>query len=422
MFESLVITLREGVEAALVLAIALALIRRRNLAHLNWALWSGAGLAVLASAVVALLATRITYNAELAEGIAMLIGAGLVCTLVVWMWRAAPRFKEEIESGITRAAQAGGTSGSAGLFLFAFGMVFREGLETAVFLSAAGFNSQGLGLWLGAFAGLALATVFGVLLARGSLKIQLKPFFSFTSAVLILIAVQLVIGGLHELSEAEVLPSSRAEMSLIGPLVKNQLLIFTLTVALAAGWLLFGSRREAAPAAAAAGGASGPEKRLERAAREREIRRRRWTGWTALAVVGLLATAFAREARLPVRAPAAAAPIEQGVIRLDASGLRDGHLHFYQAELAEGAVRFFVVQVGSQFRVCFDACEICGDKGYDEGPGSAICRNCTSPIALTSLGRSGGCNPIPLPHRLEGDRIAVAESDLRAALPRLKGR
>jgi uncharacterized membrane protein len=141
----------------------------------------------------------------------------------------------------------------------------------------------------------------------------------------------------------------------------------------------------------------------------------------ALIVVGFLAMAFVRQAQLPERAPAQAIAVEDGMIRLDASGLRDGHLHFYQVTLPEGAVRFFVVQVGSQFRTCFDACEICGAKGYDESAGAVVCRNCTSPIVLTSLGKSGGCNPIPLPHRIEGDRMTIADSDIRAMVPRLKG-
>src|SRR5437870_4539529 len=142
MFEALVITLREGVEAALVLAIALALLKRRGQERLY--------VPVFAGAAVALLATRLTYNEELAEGIAMLVGAVLVTTLVAWMWKAAPRFKAEIESGIERATAGRGAAGPIGLFLFAFGMVFREGVETAIFLSAAGFNSHGLMLWLGA--------------------------------------------------------------------------------------------------------------------------------------------------------------------------------------------------------------------------------------------------------------------------------
>jgi len=290
-----------------------------------------------------------------------------------------------------------------GLFLFAFGMVFREGVETAVFLSAAGFNSQGLGMWLGAIAGLVLATVFGILFVRGTLRFPLKPFFSVTSAVLILIAIQLVVGGLHELSEAEVLPSSKAEMALIGPIVKNELLLFTLTVALAAGWLLFGPRTDSAagsPAAAPAHG-SGPQARLVRAARAREITRRRWTGIVALLVVGFLTTAFVQQSRVPNRAPAEDVVIQQGRIGVDAAACRDGYMHFYQVALPQGPARFFVIQVGTELRTCFDACEICGDKGYFEDRGAVVCRNCTSPIALSSLGRSGGCNPIPLSHHLE---------------------
>ena len=371
MFEALVITLREGVEAALVLAIALALLKRRGQERLYVPVFAGAGLALLASASVALLASRLTYNEELAEGIAMLAGAILVTTLVAWMWKAAPRFKAEIESGIERATAGRGGAGPFGLFLFAFGMVFREGVETAIFLSAAGFNSHGLMLWLGATIGLVLAAVFGVLFARGSLRVPLKPFFSLTSAVLLLIALQLLVGGLHELSEAQVLPSSRAEMALVGPIVKNELLLFTLT--------------------------AGPARRLERAARQKEIARRRWTGVVGLAVVTFLSTAFVQESRLPARAKAQSLTLEGEAARFDAVACQDGHIHFYEVVLPEGAVRFFAIQVGQELRTCLDACEICGDKGYFESSGSVVCRNCTSPIAISSIGRTGGCNPIPLP-------------------------
>jgi FTR1 family protein len=417
MFESLVITLREGVEAALVLAIALALLERRNLRALKPALLAGAFVALLASGVVAWLALRIEWNQELAEGIAELVGAVLVATLVWWMWRAGPGFRAEIESGIGRAT--GGAGAALGVFLFAFGMVFREGAETAIFLSAARFNSEGLSLWFGALIGLVLAIAFGVLFVRGTIKIPLKTFFSVTSTVLILIAIQLLIGGLHELSEAEILPSSRAEMAIIGPVIKNELLLFTLTVALAAGWLLFGPR---ARAAAGAPVESGPEARLERATREREGRRRRWTGFIALAVVGLLATAFVQESRLPERPPANPVAFQDGIARVESAPLADGHLHFFEVTLDQAPVRFFAVQVGRDLKVCFDACEICGDKGYFEDKKNVVCRNCTAPIALATIGRTGGCNPIPLPHRVESGAFSIAEADIRAMLPRLKGK
>ena len=418
MFEAFVITLREGVEAALVLAIAQSLLKRRGLGHLSGALAGGTVVALIASIGVAFLATRLSYNEELAEGIAMLVGAALVLTLTWWMWRAAPHLRREIESGMERAA-----GGSApGVFLFAFGMVLREGVETAIFLSAAGFNSQGLGLWVGALSGLALAVLFGVLFIRGTLRVPLRPFFSLTSAVLLLIALQLLVGGLHELSEAQVLPSSRAEMALIGPLVKNELLLFTLTVAMAAGWLLFGPGERTAES----GATEGPEARLERAARDRDRVRRRWTGVVGVVVVGFLAVAFVRRSKLPDQASAQRVAFTAGELVLPAAPLADGRAHFFEATLGDSAtarpVRFFAIQVGSELRTCLDACVICGEKGYFEDRGAVVCRNCTSPIALTTLGRTGGCNPIPLPSRTVGGEVRVSAADLASARARIPGR
>jgi FTR1 family protein len=414
MFEALVVTLREGMEGALVLAIALAFLERQGRSGLKGALVAGTLAAVAGSAVLTFFLTRLTYNEELAEGIAMLVGSALVVSLVVWMWRAAPRMRQEIESGLTKATTS--ESGAFGVFLFAFVMVLREGIETAVFLSAASFSTEGLGLWLGAAIGLLLAVVFGVLFVRGSVKLPLKPFFSFTAAVLMLIAIQLFIGGLHELSEAEVLPSSQREMALIGPVVKNEMLLFTLTVAFAALWLLRPQRMPKVDAT------SGPEARLQRAAAARDANRRRWTGIIGLVVVGFLATAFVQGSRMPERPPATPMAFESGMLRLDPAPLADGRLHFYQVTLPEAPVRFFAVKVGDRVLTCFDACEICGDKGYFEDGHAVVCRNCASPISRATLGRSGGCNPIPLPHGTEGGVMTIAEHDVRAVLPHLQGR
>lgn len=418
MFESLIITLREGVEAVLVLSIALAFLRRRGQEHLTGALFGGAAAALALSAGVAWLATRITWNEELAEGIAMLIGAAMVVTLVVWMWRSAPHMREEIETGMGRASEGGGSVPA--VFTFAFAMVFREGVETAIFLSAARFNSEGVSLWLGALMGLALAVGFGVLLVRGSLKVPLRPFFTVTSAVLSLLALQLLVGGLHELSEAQVLPASKAEMAIIGPIVRSDLLIFTLTIAIAAGWLLLGGSRGAA---VPAGDASGPDARLARAAARREQTRRRWSGLVGLAVVALLSTAFVQQSKQPERAPAQALTLDAEGARLDTAPLGDGRLHFYEVPVAGVRVRFFAVRVGDEVKTCVDACEICGDKGYYESGSTLTCRNCSAPIVRSSLGRTGGCNPIPLPHHaLAGASIAVRSADLEAAIPHLQGR
>ncbi len=372
-------------------------------------------MALAGSVVLAVLATRMTYNEEIVEGTAMLVGAAFVLTLTWWMWKAAPRMKQEIEEGLAR----GSGGGALGVALFGFVMVIREGFETALFLSAAQFNSSGLQLLAGALVGLALATVFGVLFARGALKVPLKPFFSLTTAVLLLVAFQLVVGGLHELSEGKVLPASRTEMALVGPIVKNELLLFTLTLALAVGWMLSGAgRAPAAPSPAA----SGPESRLARAAAAGDAAWRRGLGVLGLLVVGLLAAAFITRARIPGPEPATPlAPTGDGVA-FEAGMLADGHMHFFDARLPAGNVRFFAIQVAGQIHTCLDACEICGPKGYFLQGGAVVCRNCTSPIALQSLGRGGGCNPVPVAFRRDGARVVLSTTDLEAAKPLGEGK
>jgi FTR1 family protein len=412
MFEAIVITLREGVEAALVLAIAMSFLRRRERLDLVTPLFAGAGVAILASIATAVLISRIPYNEELVEGVVMIVGAVMVFSLVYFMWRAAPHMRDEVETAMTRATAG---VGAAGVFLFAFGMIFREGLETAVFLSAVRFNSEGLGIWIGAGLGLAVAAVFGVLFVRGMIRIPLKPFFTVTTAVLVLLGVQLVVGGLHELSEAQVIPSSRSEMAILGPIVKNELLLFALTIALVAGWLL-APVRTSAPAAA-----EGAEARLSRARRAQDLSRRRWTGALGLGVVVALTTAFVQGSRIPAMEPAVALVAENGAVSFDAASLADGQARFFSADAGGSAVRFFALEVDGDIVTCLDGCEICGDTGYFQDGRDMVCRNCTSPIPARTLGRTGGCNPIPLESRTEGGRVIVTAADLAAGWPKLKG-
>jgi len=418
MFDALVITLREGVEAALVLAIASGLLQRRGQGARVPALLAGAAVAIAVSAVFAVLATRITWNEELVEGIAMLVAAVFVLALTWWMWRAAPRMREEIETRLTRGSQGG----ALGVALFGFVMVVREGFETAVFLAAAEFNSGGLTLWAGAGIGLAIAATFGILFARGTLRVPLKPFFSLTSVVLLLFAFRLLVGGLHELSEAQVLPASRTEMAIVGPIVKNELLLFTLTLALALGWMLLGAGRRAAAAEADPAARSAPAARLARAQAARD---RTWSRGFALLgalVVGLLATAFVTRARIPGPEPATVLSPESDHVSFETGPLADGKLRFYTVELPSGPVRWFALEAGGTLHVNLDACEICGPIGYFQEGTALVCRNCTSPIAPGSLARGGGCNPIPLPHRVEAGRVLLLISDLESARANAKGR
>ena len=114
---------------------------------------------------------------------------------------------------------------------------------------------------------MAVAIFFGVMFVKGSVKINLQKFFRVTTAILFFVAAQLVIGGLHELSENGVLPSSRREMAIIGPIVRNDLFFFVTILVLAALMVLFEMKRRQPVELPAAGAAR--RKALWTARRER---------------------------------------------------------------------------------------------------------------------------------------------------------
>ena len=120
--------------------------------------------------------------------------------------------------------------------------------------------------------------------------------------------------------------------------------------------------------------------------------------------------------------PATPLTVESGNVGFEAGALADGRMHFYDAQLPTGNVRIFAIQVAGQIHTCLDACEICGPKGYFLQGGAAVCRNCTSPIPLTSLGRGGGCNPVPVAFHRAGSRVLLTSAELEAAKPLGEGR
>ena len=216
-FESLVVTLREGVEAALVIGGLLAYLRRTGReAYTRYVLF-GLGAAVLASLLAAFFVQRYGLDPEnpVVQGTVMFVAAGLVTSLIVWMWRTGRGVRRRLEHRLdTLVGEASTTAiqqrAALGVFAFAFFMVFREGVETVLFLAALSGTVGGSALYnaLGGGTGLLLATLFGILLVRGSLHINLRRFFNVTGIVLLILVAKLVAGGLHEFFEAGTLPSS----------------------------------------------------------------------------------------------------------------------------------------------------------------------------------------------------------------------
>ncbi len=212
MLQAFIITLREGVEAALIVGITLAYLAKIGRNDLRKAVYAALGAAFLGSIGVAVVISRLNWNEDVFEGWIMLAAAFFVITMVIFMMKTGRKLKGEIE-GKVGLLRAGENDAWIGLFFFVFLMVLREGAETVLILSAVSLNSTELMSFLGTLLGVMAAIAFGVMFVKGSVRINLQKFFRVTTAILFLVAAQLVIAGLHELSESGVIPSSKREMA-----------------------------------------------------------------------------------------------------------------------------------------------------------------------------------------------------------------
>jgi high-affinity iron transporter len=413
---ALLLALREGVEAALVVGIVLVCLERTGRRALARDVWIGVALASLASLAGAVALERLAINQESFEGILMLLAAVFVVTTIVWMSRAARTLKRRIEARVESYAVRDTPGARLGLMTFVFLMVAREGVELVLLLRAVELSSEGLATWFGALLGLGAAIALGLFIFKGTLRVPLPRFFLATGAILMIVALQLALTGLHELSEAMWIPSSRREMAIIGPIVRNDVFFFMAVLGVAAVLVLreWMTARHASAAAPAANPAE--RRRLEWEQRKE----RRWLVAAALGCLGvvLALTAdflYARTATAP--APARPLAPEGDSVRIPIPELEDGVLHFYSAASGSSTVRFLAVRKRSgAYAVALDACLICGPSGYrQEGP-NVICRNCAAAIYVPSIGDAGGCNPIGVPFRVEGRDLVVALSDLARAV------
>src|SRR6202790_3513258 len=234
LLSSFLIALREGVEAALVVGIVLVYLNRTGRAALMRWVWGGVAAAIASGLAVAIAMERWRLSEDGFEGLLLLIAAVFVVTMIFWMNRVARHLKKEIEQRVENYAGKNPFAAGLGLGTFVFLMVVREGAELALILRAVELSSEGLGVWIGTTLGLGVAIAGGWFFFHGTLKISLGKFFSATSTILILVAIQLALTGVHELSEAMWLPSSRVEMAWIGPIVRNEVFFFAVILGAAA--------------------------------------------------------------------------------------------------------------------------------------------------------------------------------------------
>ena len=415
MLSALLVALREGVEAALVVGIVLVYLNRTGRPHLARYVWTGMSMAIVLSLGVALVLQRWQVSEDGFEGLMLLLAAIFVVTMIVWMNRVARHLKREIEDRVETLAQRTSFSAGLGLGAFVFLMVLREGVELAIILRAVQLSSEGLGTWIGTLAGLAVAVAVGLFFFKGTLRIPLARFFAATSTILILVACQLGITGLHELSEARWIYSSKQEMALVGPVVRNEFFFFVVILGAAAivvlrEWMTLAHQRLP------------QNSQLNEAERRRfEWDRRKQRRWAFAAAVTCFVVVLALAAEF-VYARAQEAPPEArlltpvgGVVRIPTAEVSDDNLHFYSVNIGSQLVRFLVIRKPGGWGTALDACLICGAAGYRQQSTNVICRNCAAAIYIPSIGESGGCNPVGVHSRLEGDSLVIQLSDLTHA-------
>jgi FTR1 family protein len=325
--------------------------------------WYGVAAAAALSLGVAVALERFRISEDGFEGLMLLIASLFVITMIVWMNRVARHLKKEIEQKVEAYANRAGSTAGWGIFLFVFLMVLREGAELALILRAVELSSEGLQTWIGTIVGIAGAVAVGLFFFKGTLRIPLHRFFAATTVILMLVAFQLALTGLHELSEARWLPSSKAEMALIGPIVRNELFFFVFIFG-AATLLILREWQSASHAAAAKEIASEAEKRLFESQNRRQ---RRWmiAAAGACLVVILVLTAdfiYARANSAPPSARAVTAVGNQ--VRIPLSEVQDGSLHLYTINAGNQSLRFLIIKKPNGYGTALDACRICGAEGY----------------------------------------------------------
>ncbi|HKT13471.1 MAG TPA: Fe-S-containing protein [Terriglobia bacterium] len=417
MFDSLVITLREGVEAALIVGIVLGYLKKAGRSEWTRYVWWGVGAAVAVSAAAAYFLEKLAISEDAYEGWMMLVGAVFVASVVVWMMRASRGLKKEIESRISDISIKPTRSGAWGIFAFVLLMVSREGAETAIFLGAVSLRTTELMNLMGAVLGLALAIGLGVAFFKGSLKVNLRRFFSITSLVLLVVAVQLLVSGLHELSESRVIPSSRSEMAIIGPIVNSDVFFFVAVIALCLFLVLAQKIRSGSAAEVDLARMPAPERRKVLAGQQRERFWKLAASSVGLIVIVLISGDFvySRVARA-VKPPVQLTFTSDSVVEAPVDQLKDHKLHTYQVAAGGKEVRFIaIIDSSDTVRVGLDACQICGDQGYYQQGQNVICRLCGSAIYVPTIGSAGGCNPIHIDYLVQNNMLVISRANLAQA-------
>lgn len=208
MFASFLIGLREGLEAALIVAILVAYLVRTSNGHALSRMWMGVGAAIGLSILLGLGLTFVEDSltdttAKVFAGVTSLLAVGLITWMIFWMALNARTIKAHLHGEMDRALKTSAVAVS----MVAFFAVVREGLETAIFLWV-GIRATGDAMTsvIGALLGLAVAVVLGFFMYKGAVRLNLTALFTWTGALLVIVAGGILRYAIHEFQEVGWLP------------------------------------------------------------------------------------------------------------------------------------------------------------------------------------------------------------------------
>ncbi len=227
MITSSLISLREGLEAALIIGIVLGVLRKTGRSDLSRPLWAGVISAFILSILIAVLLRAIDMELEgtveqIYEGVTLLVATGILTWMVFWMRGQSQSMKAKLESNVDRAIKQGG---SGGLYFLAFIATLREGIELALYLTATSLTSSTFQTLVGATIGLIVAALLGYLIYTASLRLNLQRFFQITGIILILFAAGMIGQSVAEFNEAGIIPAIINPIWNLNPLLNDHSVI-----------------------------------------------------------------------------------------------------------------------------------------------------------------------------------------------------
>ena len=209
MGQMMVVTLREGIEMFLIVAIAAAYLRKTGREALLPAVWWGTAAAVAASTILGVWLAEVAVQ-PFWEAVLALVAAALVVSMVIYMLKAAKHMRANIGAKIESAASRQGAAAWIGIFAFTLLMITREGMEFAFVAASIAAQAGSEALLTGAFVGLVAAGLLAAGWIRFGQRVNLGLFFQVTSIFLILFVLQLLLYAFHEFTEANALPIDNA--------------------------------------------------------------------------------------------------------------------------------------------------------------------------------------------------------------------